>query len=289
LTISLVTWLAACSNQDESATNADMKSSESDSASSLSESAEEGKAETSAETPVDTQAEPESDRMVIQQAQLQLNVNNLENTQTTLEAKAVQYGGYVVESNVYQNNGEFYSANIIVRVPEAHFQEFLRDAEGEAAEIVERNVTGQDVTEQYVDLESRLRAKRVVEERLLEFMNNATKTDDLLKISTNLATVQGEIEQMVGKMKYLENQISYGTITLSLLEDRVIVPAIDNQDLNTWEKTKKQLATSTNFLLAAVSACIIFFVGNLPILLSLLVAAVIVFWLYKRKKKSNSE
>src|SRR5690625_6804027 len=93
-----------------------------------------------------------------------------------------------------------------VRIPEKHFQTFLTDTEEEAAEVLSRNVSGQDVTEQYVDLESRLKSKHAVEERLLAFMEDAKKTEDLLKISKDLATVQEDIEVIVGKMKYLENQ-----------------------------------------------------------------------------------
>ena len=63
------------------------------------------------------------------------------------------------------------------------FKPFYRIQKKLAAEVLERNVTGQDVTEEYVDLESRLKSKRAVEKRLLEFMDDAEKTDDLLKIS----------------------------------------------------------------------------------------------------------
>jgi hypothetical protein len=134
-----------------------------------------------------------------------------------------------------------------------------------------------------VDLESRVKSKRAVEERLLDFMSKAQKTDDLLKISADLAKVQEEIEVMVGKMKYLENQTSFSTIELLMVENRVVVPEIESKELNTWEKTKKQLATSTNSLLATGSALVVFFLGNLPVLLILGVIGYMVFWIIKRR------
>ena len=143
------------------------------------------------------------------------------------------------------------SGKIIVRVPGNYFHRFITDAEGEAAEVLTRNVTGQDITEQYVDLESRVKSKRAVEERLLEFMVNAEKTEDLLKISSDLAKVQEEIELIVGKMNYLENQTSYSTIEITMFENQVIVPEVDGKKLDTWAKTKKQLASSKNYILAA--------------------------------------
>lgn len=228
-------------------------------------------------------SEVASVRMIIHKAVMSVNVKELDKAQSNIEQKVEQYGGYIVESNVYQEDDQTSSGKMIVRIPEKNFEKFLVDAEGEAAEILERNVTGQDVTEQFVDLQSRVKSKRAVEERLLEFMSNAQKTDDLLKISSDLATIQEEIEVMVGKMKYLENQTSFSTIELSMYENRVVVPDIDSKELNTWEKTQKQLATSTNALLATGSAFIVFFIGNLPVLVILVGIAVVVYWIIKRR------
>ncbi|WP_350300419.1 DUF4349 domain-containing protein [Peribacillus frigoritolerans] len=225
------------------------------------------------------------ERKVIHQAQLELKVKNLEKAQMKIENKVAEYGGYVVESNVFREDEELVEGTITVRVPEAHFQDFLADSEGEASEVVGRNVTGQDVTEQYVDLKARLKSKRAVEERLLAFMKDAEKTEDLLKISSDLAVVQEEIEQLTGQMKYLENQTSYSTVTITLSQDQIVVPGIDNKELNTWERTKKQLATSANLLLKAGSGIIVFIIGNLPILIILGGAGAMIHWVIKRRGK----
>ncbi|MFJ7753132.1 DUF4349 domain-containing protein [Peribacillus muralis] len=225
------------------------------------------------------------ERKVIHQAQLELKVKNVEKVQRKIEEKAKEYGGYVVESNVYRENEEKMEGTITVRVPEARFQDFLSVSEGEASKVVGRNVTGQDVTEQYVDLKARLKSKKTVEERLLAFMQEAQKTEDLLKISTDLAAVQEEIEQLTGQMKYIENQTSYSTVTITLSQDGIIVPGIDNEDLNTWERTKKQLATSANILLKAGSGIIVFIIGNLPILVIVGGAGVLVHWAMSRRGK----
>lgn len=224
-----------------------------------------------------------TERMIIHHAILSVNVKELDKAQSNIEQKVKKYGGYIVESTVYQQDDQSRSGKMIVRIPEKNFEKFLSDAEEEAADILTRNVTGQDVTEQFVDLQSRVKSKRAVEERLLEFMSKAQKTEDLLKISADLAHVQEEIEVMVGQMKYLENQTSFSTIELSMFENRVVVPAIDSKELNTWEKTKKQFATSTNSLLAAASAIVVLFIGNLPVLLLLAIAGFIVYRVIKRR------
>jgi hypothetical protein len=230
--------------------------------------------------------ETSSERMIIHKAIISTNVKNLASAQNNIEQKVKKYGGYIVESNVYQVDDKTSSGNMIVRIPEKHFETFLSDAEEVASKVLDRNITGQDVTEQYVDLTSRIKSKRVVEERLLEFMKKAEKTEDLLKISSDLASVQEEIEVIVGKIKYFENQTSFSTVEITMYENRVIIPEIDNKDLNTWDKTKKQFVTSTNALLVAGSGIIVFLVGNLPVLLFLVVIGVAVYWFIKRRKRS---
>jgi len=224
-------------------------------------------------------------RKIIHRAELQLNVKKLENTQLIIEKKVSEYGGYIVESNVHRESDESISAQLTVRIPEQHFQKFLTDAEGESVEVLNRNVTGEDVTEQYIDLESRVKSKRIVEKRLLEFMGKAEKTEDLLNISSDLSKVQEEIELIVGKMKYLENQTSFSTIEITMYENSVIVPGLDSKNLNTWEKTKKQLATSINFIVAAGSGLIVFFIGNLPVLLLLLLVGIGIYFGIKKNNK----
>ena len=278
----LLVFMASCSSSDSSKTDIQMESSSTSHDTATTE--QENKAKT--EELADEQSEViPTNRKIIHRAELQLNVKKLENTQLIIEKKVSEYGGYIVESNVHRESEESISARLTVRIPEQHFQKFLTDAEGEAAEVLNRNVTGEDVTEQYIDLESRVKSKRTVEERLLEFMGKAEKTEDLLKISSDLSKVQEEIELIVGKMKYLENQTSFSTIEITMYENSVIVPGLDGKNLDTWDKTKKQLATSTNFIFATGSGLIVFFIGNLPVLLLLLLVGIGIYFGVNKMKK----
>ncbi|MEH7177345.1 DUF4349 domain-containing protein [Neobacillus vireti] len=228
-------------------------------------------------------------QMVIYQADLQLRVKKFEKTLESLEAQVEKYGGYIAESSVSKDGVEQVSGRISVRIPQQNFQSFLHDAEGLAAEVLQRNISGTDVTEEYVDLESRLKSKRVVEERLTSFMEAAQKTEDLLKISADLAAVQEEIETIQGRMKYLENQTSLSTVHISLYENKVIVPNLEDEDLKTWDKTKKQFMKSTNLLLTAISGFIVFLLGNLPILGMIGVIAVIIYFNVKKVIKRKDK
>ncbi|SMQ70056.1 protein of unknown function [Bacillus sp. OV166] len=229
-------------------------------------------------------------QMVIYQADLQLRVKKFDQTVRILEEKVLKYGGYIAESNVSKEGNEQVSGSIKIRIPQKHFQTFLHDAESQAAEVLQRSITGQDVTEEYVDLESRLKSKKVVEERLLTFMKSAVKTEDLLKISADLASVQEEIEIIEGKMKFLENQTSLSTVNITLYEKSVVVPTINKDKLNTWEKTKKQFMNSINMLLVGLSGLVVFTVGNLPVLAILfIIVFLLLYYLKKRKSRQRQE
>lgn len=276
----MVLLLAACSSQSEEKSSMDMAKSNSNESGSVAISED-----STVEAEEKSKSDESVDRMVIYKANLRMRVKNFENAQREMEAKAKKYDGFMIESTSYRDGNEQVSGSITLRIPEEHFQSFLHDAEGVAEEVLERNVNGQDVTEEYVDLESRLRAKRVVEERLLEFMKNAQKTEDLLKISNDLSVVQEEIEQVMGRMKFLENQSALSTITIDLYEENVIVPNLEKDDLNTWEKTKKQFVTSTNFLLGAFSGIFVFFIGNLPVFVLLAIFMIVLFFGIKKSRQ----
>jgi hypothetical protein len=228
-------------------------------------------------------------QMVIYQADLQLRVKKFDQTVRSLEEKVLKYGGYITESNVSKEGNEEVSGSIKIRIPQKNFQAFLHDAERQAAEVLHRNITGQDVTEEYVDLESRLKSKRIVEERLITFMKVAVKTEDLLKISADLAAVQEDIETIQGRMKFLENQTSLSTVNITLYEKTVVIPAIDKDKLNTWEKTKKQFMKSTNMLLVGLSGLVVFILGNIPVLAILCVLAFLLFYYLKIRKNRNRQ
>ena len=228
-------------------------------------------------------------QMVIYQADLQLRVKKFDQTVRSLEEKVIKYGGYITESNVSKEVNEEVSGSIKIRIPQKNFQAFLHDAEKQAAEVLHRNITGQDVTEEYVDLESRLKSKRIVEERLITFMKVAVKTEDLLKISADLAAVQEDIETIQGRMKFLENQTSLSTVNITLYEKTVVIPAIDKDKLNTWEKTKKQFMKSTNMLLVGLSGLVVFILGNIPVLAILCVLAFLLFYYLKIRKNRNRQ
>ncbi|WP_175638816.1 DUF4349 domain-containing protein [Metabacillus schmidteae] len=229
-----------------------------------------------------------SNRMVIYTANLSIQVNSYNETISFIQQELQSKDGYIVNTNSYSVENESLEGTITVRIPQENFQSFLKTVESKSTKVIDQSINGQDVTEEYVDLESRLKSKQVVEKRLLEFMEKAEKTEDLLKISNDLATVQEEIEQLKGRMNYLDNQVNLATITIQIKENRVNVPDLQNNELNTWNETKKQFMETLNFVIRTLSTVFVFIVGSLPVLI-VLGGIFFVIWVFLRRKRRHQE
>jgi len=124
----------------------------------------------------------------------------------TIRTFAEQAGGYLQESD---------ARSITIRVPAQKFDATLQQISA-LGEVIDRAIKASDVTEQMLDLNIRLENARKTRERLLEHLSKSTKIEDTLKIEAELSRVSGEIEQMEGKLRYLESQIAMSTIRVEL-------------------------------------------------------------------------
>jgi hypothetical protein len=161
--------------------------------------------------------EPTS-RRVIHTADLDLLVDDIDSARRQLLALAEQFKGFVAASETGGSPGVPRSGRWTVRIPVGKYSEFL-DAAGRLGEPLHVRTDAQDVTEQFVDLEARIKNKRVEEERLTEHLKTSTgKLEDILAVEKELARVRGEIEQAQGRLQKLTGLAELGTVTVSLRE-----------------------------------------------------------------------
>lgn len=165
---------------------------------------------------VDNSAQqPVSQRLVIKNASVSIQVDDVAAAEAQLRARAEQLGGYVV--GVQTSGSDAYMSSVVTfRVPAARFEEALSGVEGLARKLLARSVSGDDVTEEFVDLESRLRNLEATRDRLLDLLGKATRVEDALQVNQALTDVQGQIEQIQGRMKYLRDSAAFSTITADL-------------------------------------------------------------------------
>lgn len=223
---------------------------------------------------------------LIYKANLTIEAVDYDKAATALRNAIHQAGGYILQFQDGQYNGEKSSAYTI-KVPAAGFMAFIDRLDGIEHKKFERQISGTDVTEEYVDLQSRLKAQQVVEQRLLAFMDKATRADDLVKFSEQLAAVQENIERIKGRIRYLDNNVSYSTVELRLYQPDGGAGAKSVED-GLGDKMSKALDDSVDAMITVLQGLLVFVAGALPILLLLAIIGIPVYWLRGRSRSSRS-
>jgi hypothetical protein len=167
-------------------------------------------------------------RKIIRNADLALEVSDPLLAQQKITSIAESVGGFVVnsESKLRQNgdaNKQSLDINIVVRVPEQQFRSAFEQIIGVGSRVVQQKVTGEDVTEQFIDLEARAKTQKALEAQFLEIMKRAVKVEDALEVQRQVAEVRNEIEKIEGRKRFLENRASLSTITVTLQEPTAVV------------------------------------------------------------------
>jgi hypothetical protein len=169
-------------------------------------------------------------RKIIRNADLTLETESPTDGLRKITAAAESNGGFVVTSEFKQNPvpaGEkpTQTVTVVARVPASNFAATLDAIRKAGDRVIQEKVSGQDVSEEYLDLEARLRTKRALEAQFLEIMKQARKVQDALDVQSELADVRTEIERLEGRRRFLENQAALSTITTTLQMPQPIVAA----------------------------------------------------------------
>ena len=183
-----------------------------------------GNAEEGAPAPsVDKQVAPLG-RMVIRNAQISLVVERADETERAVRALIERVGGYVLESSTSGDTDQR-SVRLVFKVPVERFDAAVDEIEKLAIRVQGHSVTGQDVTEEFVDIQSRLRNLQATEARLLEFLEQAETVEEALMVNQQLTELQGQIEQARGRIEFLQQNVAFSTITLDLQPEVIFAAA----------------------------------------------------------------
>lgn len=155
---------------------------------------------------------------IIKTGSLTLEVKSSREGAQKVSEIAKSQGGFVENSNVVENNDGTVSAYATIRVPEDKFEATLGQLRGLALRVSSESVNGQDVTEQYTDLQARLKNAQAQEAQYLDILKKANTVTDILAVQQYLSQVRYEIESYQGQLKNLSNQTSYSTISVNLTE-----------------------------------------------------------------------
>jgi hypothetical protein len=196
-------------------------------------------------------------------------------------------GAYVLQFSDSRNTDEI-GASYVIKVPSEGFSPFLEKMQKIENLKFEREVAGNDVTEEFVDLEARLKARQVVETRLLAFMDKATKSDDLVRFSNELARVQEEIEQIKGRVRFLDQNVAFSTINLRLYQGTGIVEVqkVEKKE-GIGDRISDALSGSTKALRQFGEGLLVAIAAVLPVLIVVAVIGVPTYYVVSKRRVSR--
>ncbi|WP_457792116.1 DUF4349 domain-containing protein [Anaeromassilibacillus sp. SJQ-5] len=208
--------------------------------------------------------EAAADRKLIKTVELELETRTYDAFMDSLNAGLAAAGGYVQQSDIRGGAGSAGRyGSIVLRVPADKLNGFL-EALAPHGTVLARTENVQDVTMDYVDVQSRLKALRTEQEALLALLEKATSLSDILTLQEKLTGVRGDIESYETKLRTMETLVAYSTVTLRLSEvekETVVEP------VGIWQEIGVRFSDSLSGVGHGLRAVFVWFVGSLPYLL----------------------
>jgi len=220
------------------------------------------------------------DRKVIKTAYIEMEIESgkFEKIMFELTALSEQSGGFVSTSQSYSDSeGNLTSGNITIRIPSGKYNSALEKVK-EMGDIESISSSGQDVTQEYVDLESRLRNYEAQEEVLLDLMAESKRVSDSLEVQRELSNVQGEIEIIRGRMNYLDDMVSFSTINVYFHEPEPIKTTSDWGFVEALKRGLRGAVTAFNWMLMT-------FIATSPVWIILIIILIIIWQVIRARRR----
>ena len=237
-------------------------------------------------TTVNAQMEIPQERLIIRTAEMDIVVADTEAAMKTIAQMVEENGGWVVSSSAYQYSETAVSGDMTVRVPAAGFASATEAVRSLAIEVERESTSGQDVTEEFVDLSARLENLESTAARVRSFLDETKTVEEALAVNQELSRLEGEIAVIKGRMKYLSQSAAFSTISVHLTPDEAARPV----EVAGWRPegvAKDAVESLLGFLQFLAEAAIWFVIFLLPILLVIGIPIwLIVRFIRKRRRKA---
>lgn len=221
------------------------------------------------------------DLKIIKSATVKYKVTDVKSATQKIKNYAFQHDAYISDLR-FENNRYSLENRFTLKVPQQHF-ETMMDSMVKVAEFVDyENITSEDVTEHYIDIQTRLKTKLEVKERYESVLQKNAKTvEDILATEEKLRIIQEEIEASQGKLKYLSNKVGYSTIQIDLYETVDYKEEPETYAKSFWSKSKEGLLFGWEIIESLV-------LGIIYIWPLVLIGFVLGYLIKKRWNKKNS-
>ncbi len=224
-------------------------------------------------------------RMIIKTGSLSLDIEKYDDAEVKILEIVKSQGGFVSKSNNTVNASGSKSGTITVKVPADKFDLLVSEI-SKIGKVVNQNIQASDVTEEYVDLESRLKTQKELEQRLIKLLDEkAVKLSDVIEIEEKLASVRQKIESIEGKMKLLKSQSDLSTLTINVYEPSMLSTSSGG---GFFYELKQAIKKGLSGFTKVIAVLIVFIISVIPVLLLAYIVYRIIKLILKRRKQNKS-
>lgn len=150
---------------------------------------------------------------IIKNAVLRFSTSDFEACKKRIADTVKKYGGYIA-SEKQENTSMQWRNEVAIKVPAATFEQCVESLTGGASGVDEKSITSTDVTEEYVDLDARMKARLAVEQRYVQILQQAKNVKEILEVEAQLKGIREEIESAKGRLQYMDHHVAYSNISL---------------------------------------------------------------------------
>jgi hypothetical protein len=225
--------------------------------------------------------------MIVQTASLNILATNYDQASAAIDKLAAAHGGYVEKLDAKAQTGNARELTASLRIPTKHLDGFLADVR-KLGRVEEETRSNEEVSDQYVDLQARLKSARATEQRLIELLGTRTgKLQDVLEAERELARVRGEIESMQGQSTILLHRVNYATVQVDLSEEYRQV--LGSGPVSTGSKLRNALVEGFRNLQDGAVGLLVFLFAVGPSLLFWLAILLVPGWFAWRRFRARAQ
>lgn len=234
--------------------------------------------------------EAATDRKLIRTVNLSVETEGFDVLLDSIQEKVTELGGYVErmdENNgsVYYHTNNYRNASLTARIPADQLDAFL-DVMAENSNITYRSESVEDVTLQYVDVQSHLKALRAQQDRLMELVEQAETVEELVYLEDQLTEVRYQIQSLESQMRTMNNQINYATVYIDVEEVRTYTP-VTEMEKSAWERMQEGFLHNCRNMSRDVEEFFIGLVIRLPYIVLWVILILVVTLVIRKIVKKN--
>ena len=223
-----------------------------------------------------------SERKVVTNTNFSLHVKNVDDTVENIRNKTTEMGGFMVNTDIRRDEAAS-SSNLQVRVPSDQLVEFSKYLKTLAVKVVYENISGNDITDQYVDYEEKLRSLESVKARFEEIMDEAETVDEIMNVQNRLLNIQSQIDSIKGQIKYMDRSTSTSLVSITISTDELSLPYTP---VKSWrpDVIMKEAVRAMISVLRAMGTIGIWFIAFIPLIILLVALKIAIKYLFRKRE-----